>query len=157
MKDWYLRQTPRDRLVVVVVGALVVLGLLYALLWYPLQTRLESTRRAIETKTETLEFMQAGAARLAAAGGPGGGARRTSDKAPYLLIDEVIRRAGLEQPERVEPSGADGARVQFSEVAFDRLVLVLAELELYGLEVANMTLTRRNEGTVSARFTMERG
>ena len=155
MKDWYLRQTPRDRLIVIAVGTLVALGLCYALLWYPLQSRIESTRRAIDTKTETLAFLQQGAARLAASGG-GGGERRTSDKAPYLLIDEIIRKAGIEPPERVEPSGANGARVQFSEVAFDRLVLVLAELELYGLEVANMTLTRRNEGTVSARFTMER-
>ena len=155
MKDWYLRQTPRDRLIVVVVGTLVVLGLLYALLWYPLETRLARAERAIETKTETLEFLQAGAARLAASGG-GDGERRTSDKAPYLLIDEVIRNAGINPPERVEPNGADGARVQFSEVAFDRLVMVLAELELYGLEVANMTLTRKEEGTVSARFTMER-
>ena len=156
MKDWYLRQTPRDRLIVVAVGALVLIGALYALLWYPLQTRLESTRQAIATKTETLEFLQRGAAQLAASGG-GGGERRESDKAPYLLIDEIIRKAGIAPPERVEPSGANGARVQFSEVAFDRLVVVLAELELYGLEVDNMTLSRRNEGTVSARFTMERG
>ena len=156
MKDWYLRQTPRDRLIVIAVGVLVVAGLLYAFAWYPLQTRLESTRQAIASKTETLEFLQRGAARLAQAGA-GGAQRRQSDKAPYLLIDEIIRKAGIAQPQRVEPSGANGARVQFSEVAFDRLVMVLAELELYGLEVSNMTLSRKEEGTVSARFTMERG
>jgi len=156
MKDWYLRQTPRDRLIVIVVGTLVVLGMLYALVWYPLQSRLESGRQAIESKTETLEFLQQGAARLVASGGGGGQEDLQSDKAPYLLIDEIIRKAGISQPERVEPNGADGARVQFSEVEFDRLVMVLAELERYGLEVANMTLTRKNEGTVSARFTMER-
>ena len=155
MKDWYLRQTPRDRLIVVAVGALVLVGLLYALAWYPLQSRLESTRQAIETKGETLEFLQRGAAVLAASGG-GGGESRQSDKAPYLLIDEIIRKAGIAQPQRVEPDGTDGARVQFSEVAFDRLVMVLAELELYGLEVSNLTLSRREAGTVSARFTMER-
>ena len=155
MKDWYLRQTPRDRLIVIAVGALVVAGMLYALVWYPLQTRLADTRQAIESKGETLEYLQRGAALLAASGG--GGAARRSDKAPYLLIDEVIRKAGVAQPQRVEPSGADGARVQFSEVAFDRLVMVLAELELYGLEVSNLTISRREAGTVSARFTMERG
>ena len=154
MKDWYLRQTPRDRLIVVAVGALVIVGMLYALVWYPLQTRLTDTRQAIERKTETLEYLQRGAARLAASGG--GGETRQSDKAPYLLIDEIIRKAGVAQPQRVEPSGADGARVQFSEVAFDRLVMVIAELELYGLEVSDLTVSRREAGTVSARFTMER-
>jgi len=156
MKDWYLRQTPRDRLIVIAVATLVLLGLLNALVWYPMQSRLDDTRRAIAAKTETLEFLQQGEARLRASSG-GGEQRRESDKAPYLLIDEIIRKAGITPPERVEPSGANGARVQFNEVVFDRLVVVLAELELYGLEVANLTLTRRNPGTVSARFTMERG
>lgn len=157
MKDWYLRQTPRDRIIVIAVGMLVVVGLLYALAWYPLQKRLSDTRQAITTKTETLEYLQRGAAQLAASGGGGAGEPRQSDKAPYLLIDEIIRNAGLAQADRVEPNGANGARVQFSEVAFDRLIQVLAELELYGLEVSNMTLTRKDQGTVSARFTMERG
>ena len=155
MKDWYLRQTPRDRLIVIAVGTLVIAGLLYALVWYPLQTRLADTRQAIATKGETLEYLQRGAARLAAAGG-GEREQLQSDKAPYLLIDEIIRKAGVAQPQRVEPSGTNGARVQFSEVAFDRLVMVLAELELYGLEVSNLTVSRREEGTVSARFNMER-
>jgi len=158
MKDWYLRQTPRDRMIVIAVAVLVFLGLLYALAWYPLQKRLVDTRQAIVSKTETLEYLQRGAAQLTASGGnASGGERRESDKAPYLLIDEILRKAGITQADRVEPSGANGARVQFSEVAFDRLVVVLAELELYGLEVSNMTITRKNQGTVSARFTMERG
>lgn len=157
MKDWYLRQTPRDRMIVIGVGVLVLLGLLYALAWYPLQKRLGDTRQAIVTKTETLEYLQRGAAQLAASSGQSSGERRQSDKAPYLLIDEILRKAGITQADRVEPSGANGARVQFSEVVFDRLVVVLAELEMYGLEVSNMTITRKNQGTVSARFTMERG
>jgi len=158
MKDWYLRQSPRDRTIVVVLGVLCLAGLLYALLWYPVASRGDAARRAIASKSETLSFVREGGARIVANGGAGAGAARlSSDKAPYLLIDEVIRAAGISPPERVEPAGGDGARVQFSEVEFDRLIGVLAELELYGLQVNNMTLTRRNPGTVSARFTMERG
>jgi len=158
MKDWYLRQSPRDRAIVVAVGVLCVAGLLYALLWYPVASRTDSARRAIDSKSETLAFVREGGARLVANGGAGAGAAQlSSDKAPYLLIDEVIREAGISPPERVEPAGGNGARVQFSEVEFDRLVGVIAELELYGLSVSNMTLTRRSPGTVSARFTMERG
>jgi len=154
MKDWYLRQSPRDRLIVAVVGVLATLALLHAVLWYPVASRAESARGAIETKRELLAFVRDGGARIVASGG---GERLASDKAPYLLIDEVIRGAGIAPPDRVEPAGGDGARVQFGEVEFDRLIGVLAELELYGLQVSNMTLTRRNPGTVSARFTMERG
>ena len=159
MKDWYLRQSPRDRAIVIAVGALVALGLLYAILWNPVSTRLESRRGAIASKTETLEFMREAEGRIRAAGGAGAAdaGARTTDQPPYLLVDRLIREAGMPPPDRVEPAGDDGARVQFSEVEFDRLVPVLAELELYGLTVTNMTLTRRKPGVVSARFDMERG
>ena len=155
MKDWYLRQTSRDRMIVLVLATLCVLSLLYAAGWYPLQSRLQSNRLAIANKLETLEFVRDAAVRINAENG-GQAEQRQSNKAPYLLIDEIIRKAGISPPERVEPSGADGARVQFNEVAFDGLVKVLAELELYGLKVATMNITRKNAGTVSARFNMER-
>lgn len=155
MKEWYLRQSPRDRVIVLIVGALTLIGLLYALVWYPLDTRQASLRQTLVAKKETLEFVSRGAARIKGASG-GGIQLKTSDKAPYLLIDEIIRQASMDPPERVEPSGANGARVQFAEVEFDKLVGVLAELELYGLQVSTLTISRKNQGTVSARFNMER-
>lgn len=157
MKDWYLAQSPRDRLIVVAVGVIALVSLLYALLWYPLSSRLSSTRQAIASKTETLEFLREGAARLAVNGGAsGGGQRLDSEKPPYLLIDEVVRKAGVRQPDKTEPAGDNGARVQFSEVEFDKLVTVIAELEQYGLSITTLTLTKRKPGTVSARFNMEK-
>jgi len=157
MKDWYLRQSHRDQMIVVAVAALTLIALLYALIWYPVSSSLAQTRQAIVTKQETLQFIQQAAVQLRSAGG-GASQRLESDRAPYLLIDQVIREAALEPPERIEPSGSDGngARVQFDEVEFDRLVSVLAQLELYGLKVTTMTISRRNQGTVSARFNMER-
>ncbi|NND90121.1 MAG: hypothetical protein HKN42_04595 [Granulosicoccus sp.] len=155
MKDWYLRQSPRDRLIVVVVAVLSVAGMLYALAWHPLQTRKSQTEQALIAKQETLEFIRRAGAQLRASAGRGG-VSKESDKPPYLLIDEVIRQAQMDPPERVEPSGANGARVQFAEVEFDKLVGVLAELELYGLEISNLTISRKNQGTVSARINMER-
>lgn len=157
MKDWYLRQTPRDRMIVIGVGVLAVAGLLYAILWYPVANRLEVTSRAIETKRETLSFIREGGARIRASGGVGGAsAVRSTDKAPYLLLDEIVRSAGVTAPDRNRPAGGNGARVQFGEVEFDKLVLVLAELESYGLVVSNMTLSRRDPGLVSARFNIEK-
>jgi len=155
MKDWYLRQSPRDRMIVVVVGVLTLVCLLYALMWYPLQASKVRTEQALISKQETLEYVARAGAQLRASSG-NAVQGKTSDKAPYLLIDEVIRQAKMDPPERVEPSGANGARVQFGEVEFDKLVGVLAELELYGLEVTTLTISRKNTGTVSARFNMER-
>lgn len=155
MKEWYLRQSPRDRLIVLAVGVLTIAALLYALAWHPMKTRHEQLTRALETKQDDLQFIRRSVPVLQGATGSVV-QKKTSDKAPYLLIDQIIREAQLEPPQRVEPSGADGARVQFNEVEFDRLVRVLAELELYGLQVSTLTITRKNQGTVSARFNMER-
>ncbi len=156
MKDWYLRQTPRDRYIVIALAGLTVIGMLYALAWYPMTTRQAQAQQAIEGKQDTLQFIQSAVPQLQNGSGNGQGERKSSDKAPYLLIDQVIREAAMDPPERVEPSGSDGARVQFAEVEFDKLVGVLAELELYGLKVSTMTISRKNQGTVSARFNMER-
>ena len=156
MKDWFLRQSPRDRIIVIAVAALTLAGLLYALLWFPLSSKLGQTQQAIVSKQDTLQFIQRAAVQLRGASASSAGERKSSDKAPYLLIDQVIREAAMDPPERVEPSGANGARVQFNEVEFDKLVGVLAELELYGLSVSTLTISRKNQGTVSARFNMER-
>jgi len=156
MKDWFLRQSPRDRIIVIVVSALTLIVLLYALVWFPLTSRVEQSRQAVSAKQETVQFIEQAGVQLNSASAASGSQRKTSDKAPYLIIDQVIREASMGLPERVEPSGANGARVQFNEVEFDKLVGVLAELELYGLQVSTMTISRKNQGTVSARFNMER-
>lgn len=155
MKDWYLRQSPRDRLIVIALSVLCLIGLLYALVWHPLNSRHQQLLRILDTKQDTLSFIERAAPQLKAASGANH-ETKTSDKAPYLLIDQVIREAQMDPPERVEPSGSDGARVQFNEVEFDKLVMVLAELELYGLQVSTLTISRKEQGMVSARFNMER-
>lgn len=159
MKEWYLRQTPRDRIIVLVVGALSLIGLFYAFIWYPMATGLDNNRTLINTKRETLQKMEVAKAKITALdGGSGVKLKDAGTKAPYALIDERIRAGDLGTPDRVEPRGANGARVQFSNVDFDKLVLVLADLELYGLSVDTMNITRspKIEGMVSARFNMEK-
>lgn len=159
MKDWYLRQNARDRVIVLAVAALSIVGMLYAFVWYPISTGIDDNRTLVQSKTGTVKKMQVLAAQLKSLGG-GSGVQLKDDqgKAPYTLIDEVIRNAGLGKPDRVEPRGANGARVNFSEVEFDQLVLVIAELELYGLSVDTLTIKRSNDksGMVSARINMEK-
>ncbi len=157
MKDWYLRQSPRDRMIVIAVSALVLVGAVFAFIWYPMSQSRVQAQQAITAKQEDLRFIEQAAVQLRGASTSSSSQRKTSDKAPYLLIDQVIREASMDPPERVEPSGANGARVQFNEVEFDKLVGVLAELEQYGLSVTTMTISRKNKGIVSARFNMERG
>ena len=156
MKEWYLRQSSQDRIIVICVAALSVVGLLYAFVWYPINTGLDNNRTLLVSKQQTLAKVQSGAAQLKALGGGTGTQLKQTNKAPFQLIDELIRNAGIKQPERIDPSGNNGARVQMNEVEFDKLVPVLAQLELYGISVKTMNITRKNEGTVTVRFNIEK-
>jgi len=159
MKDWYLRQTPRDRIIVLAVGALALIGIFYAFIWYPIATGLDDNKTLINSKRETLQKMEVAGAKLKALDGTAG-ADKLDDggKPPYALIDERIRAGDLSTADSVVPKGSQGARVQFSEVEFDKLVMVIAELERYGLSVDTLNITRspKVQGMVSARFEMEK-
>lgn len=162
MKDWYLRQTPRDRLIVLGVGILTLLCLLYALVWHPLTTGTESAKRAIETKQENLAYIQRAIPILNSTVDPTGAVLdpELQKLEAYQLVNALVNRQQLQPPpDRIEPAGSDrrGARVQFSAVPFDELVKVLAEIELYGYDISTMTITRQVKapGAVSARFNVE--
>ena len=72
MKDWYLRQTPRDRIIVLVVSALSLVGIFYAFIWYPLATGLDNNKTLINSKTDTLQKMQVAGAKLKSLDGASG-------------------------------------------------------------------------------------
>ena len=91
-------------------------------------------------------------------GGGSGQSIKPLDKAPYLLLDEAIKKASISSPERVTPDGDQGARAQFSKVEFNKLLQVLGGLEqTYGLSVKTINLSRKDSGQVSARLSLEAG
>lgn len=157
MRDWYLRQSPRDRLIILVVAALVLFSAVYLLLWDPLKKGIEQRQSNLDGMRSNIQFIRDGGQRIRAAGGATNPSAANTSKAPYLLIDEVIRSAGVNPPQRIEPDGKNGARVQFSEVEFDKLIGIIAVLESQGLVMTTINLSARETGYVSARFNMERG
>lgn len=163
MKEWYLRQTPRDRVIVIAVSVLALISLVYALVWHPLTTRTATAERAIETKQDNLAYIERAVPILNSSSGPNTGVTLDAELQKletYQLVNALVNRQQLQPPpDRIEPAGSDrnGARVQFSSVVFDELVKVLAEIELYGFDISSMTITRKPKepGTVSARFNVE--
>jgi len=119
---------------------------------WPLSSGIERSQNNVNAAREDLQYMVEGQARVRASGGSTGSTQLlSSDKAPYLLIDDIIRKAGIAQPERVEPTGKEGARVQFSRVEFDKLVAVIAELERYGLKVSTRSNKASNPACTACR------
>jgi len=131
MKEWYLRQTPRDRAIETKTENLAFIQRAV-----PALNSSAGSNSAVSLDPE-LQKLET-----------------------YQLVNALVNRQQLQPPpDRIEPAGSDrtGARVQFSTVPFDELVKVLAEIELYGFSISSMTITRkpREPGAVSARFNVE--
>lgn len=159
MKEWFLRQNQRDQRIVVGLAALVALVMCYALVIHPLKTGLDDRRASVAGKQRTLLWMEESAAKVMSLRRSGGS--NQSGRPAYVLLDEAVRRAGLSgSADRIEPGGRDkkGARAQFSQVDFDKLVRALGELQAqHGLSVSSASFGRKEDGGASARITLEGG
>ncbi len=158
MKDWFVNQTPREQVIVALLGLVGIGALLYVLAIEPLSTGIASRQASIEAQQRDLQWMRQQAAMVSANPIIASKTKREIDKAPYLLLDEAIRQASIQAPDRVTPDGSQGAKAQFSDVDFDKLLRVLGSLEqTYGLTVKTINLSKKNEGLVSARLSLEVG
>ncbi len=155
-KDWYLRQSSRDRLLVLVFSAVIVVALLYLIVAKPLLQDLDRKREIAEKNQKIVQQMLIYEAQAKSLQGSGKSGIKESNKPLYLLIDGIIKKGGMKNPDRIEPIGITGARVNFSSVEFDKLMLALGEFEQYGLKVSTMNITRKSPGLVGARFRVDR-
>ena len=153
IKERYSSQTPREQLIVATTAIVGIAALVYTLAYKPLSTGIESRQISVAAKQRDLAWMKQQRP-VASAGGSR--SIKPMEKAPYLLLDEAIKKARISTPERVTPDGSQGARAQFSKVEFNKLLQVLGGLEqTYGLSVKTINLSRKDEGEVSARLSLE--
>jgi len=158
VKQWFLSLAPRERLIVGLGGGVVVLILLYVLLVEPFVQGIAEREQRIAQLEEDLAWMVDAASEVVALRETGATTDEIdSDQPVYLAIDDAVSAAGLPQPDELAPDGSDTARVEFDEVAFDRLMEVIADLESQsGIVVTRARFERQEAGIVTARLTLER-
>ena len=158
MKDWYQSHSPREQIMLLAAGVAIVIGLIYALALQPLYDGLEERQSRVEGNSNSLVWMQSAASEALSLKGnsPNTGQVDTS-QAPLTAVARIFREAGLPAPNRVDPVGSKGARVQLAEIDFDKLVPVLDSLERQaGLQVKSLNVNSQRPGVVSARISLER-
>jgi general secretion pathway protein M len=159
MRDWFESLEPRERLFVSIGAGIVVIALLWGLVWAPL----DKGHRELQQRVSTWERSLAELRPLASMPRPQSGARPASAagsaQSPVVIVDSTLRSHGLGQPKRSQPT-PNGIRVEFENVAFDKLVVWLGDLSFqYGLEVQAGSLsaaTSDNPGRINATLTLER-
>lgn len=146
---------PRERLLVGGAGAFLLVVLVYALAWSPLQKSLTELRAAVPKEHEQLAWMRAQAAQAqrlraaAPAGAASGGL--------LSFIEQSAQAYGVKAGlKRVEPDGANGARVALDGVPFNSLLGWLANLQKQGaVRVENATIEpQAASGIVNARLVL---
>lgn len=158
MKDWYASHSPREQMMLVAAAVAVVVGLLYFALLKPLYDGLDERRARVSGNVNAISWMQTAAGEALSLKGSGGGdAKVDTTQAPLTAVARVFREAGLPAPNRVDPVGSKGARVQLAEIDFDKLIPVLDSLERQtGLQVTSLNVNTQRPGVVSARIALER-
>lgn len=157
MKRWYSALEDRERRLVMVGGAALLVFVALLLVWMPLNERRDALAQRAETQADTLAWMEE--ARQQVLSGRRQAETDAGDRegrSLLSLIDATAREHELsERLRRAEPSGADGVRVWFEGVRFTSLAGWMESLsERYGLALEGFSIDRAGTGRVNARITV---
>ena len=161
MRDWYETLEAREQVFVLIGAVFVAIALIYFLLWAPLDKSHKQAAASVSDWEHSLAELQP--LRSAVASDRSGTSRFTSSsqQAPIIIVDQTLRSRGLEQyRRRSQPTGNNGIRVEFENVAFDELVLWLGELGAqHNLHVQAGSMSQQSQagpGRINASLTLER-
>lgn len=160
MKDWFESLDARERLFVSGGGIVVLIALVYAFIWLPLDKGQKLLAADIAAWERSLTELRPLKNIPAASGSPSRPANR-SQQTPVVIVDQSLRARGLDRSlKRSQPTTSNGIRVEFENVAFDDLVLWLGDLSnQYAMQVSAGSFSAANQtepGRINATLTLER-
>lgn len=161
MKDWFESLDKRERIFVISGAAVVVISLLYAFVWTPLDKGHKTLETSVATWQRSLAEIRPLKGLQQSSGNAGQAARVDTQQTPVVIVDQTLRARGLDRSlKRSQPTTGSGIRVEFENVAFDDLVLWLGDLSSqYGMQVSSgsmSTASRAGPGRINATLTLER-
>lgn len=157
MKQLLANLGARERLLLILGTALVIVLLLYVTVLKPLSDRNAQLRTAIAEQSDLYLWMQETGAEIRRLRG-GQTVTRDARQSLLALTDRTARERGLGGAiRRVEPEGSSKVRMQLERAPFDDMVSWLEFLTAsHGVRIETITIESRDEtGLVNARLTIE--
>ena len=161
MMNWFESLAQRERLFVSAGGVVLLVALIYAFVWLPLDKGQQSMSASIATWERSLADLQplSNLQLGNSINGPAAGAN--SPQTPVVIVDQTLRARGLDNSlKRSQPTTTNGIRIEFENIAFDDLVLWLGELSVqFGMHVTTGSMSATSQagpGRINATFTLER-
>ena len=161
MKDFFDALDKRERIFVATGALLVVLALLYAFVWVPMDTGQKTMTTSVGTWQRSLTEIKQLKGLTIPASAISQSTATASQQAPVVIVDQTLRARGLDRSlKRSQPTTSNGIRVEFESVAFDELVFWLGDLSgQYGMHVTSGSMSSPSQaapGRINATFTLER-
>lgn len=160
MKAWFLNLEPRERLTLVIGAVCAILILSYALVWSPVTRDVAALESQISGLREAAVWMDRAADEVAGSRALAPTPRVASSSPLLTLVEQTAKQGGLAGAlKRVEPQGADRARVWLEQASFDALVRWLADVQKrMGVYAESAVVDPQKEaGVVNARLVLRRG
>jgi general secretion pathway protein M len=159
MKEWFEQLEQRERLLVAIAGALVIIALIVLLIIRPISSRTSRGLESVDDKRALLTELEQVAQRVGPQGGSAPLANGTSTDSLVVVVDQTTRSAGLAAYlKRNQPDGADSIRLRFENAPFDTIVTWLAELQVnFSMSATSANIDMAAEpGRVNCNFTLAR-
>ena len=161
MNDWFSSLEEREKTFVSVGAVLVLVALVYAFIWSPLDKGHQSLVTSVATWERSLAELRPLQGVQGTVGSAAQGQQTGTQQTPVVIVDQTLRARGLDRSlKRSQPTTSNGIRVEFENVAFDDLVLWLGDLSRqYAMDVSSgsFSATSQSEvGRINATLTLER-
>lgn len=157
----YLNQLgPRERMLVLALGGVVLVAALYLFIWEPIGDRAERLDAQVAAQRDLVQWMQKAAIEIKNAQKTQTRPAGRGGESLLSLVDRTAKSADLaEALKRVEPEGANRVRVWLELANFDDLVAWLSQVQRdYGLRIDTAVIDRDpSPGRVNARLVFQEG
>ena len=156
MKEWYDNLDNRERRILFIGSAVLVVALLYLLAWEPLVKKIDSLEKSNAENQKLLGWMEQSSeeakqlqAKLKASGSSG----RSKGQSLLGAIDKTAKTGKLGKTvKRVQPDGKDKARVWLEGASFDSMISWLEQ----GIRIVTSVIEKQDEpGLVNARLVLQ--
>ncbi|WLD56645.1 type II secretion system protein M [Salinispirillum sp. LH 10-3-1] len=151
MRDRWTSYDTNEQLIIGGVGALAIVVFLWLLVIQPVANWREQTARDLQRAEDSLQWLSRAAPRLRQVSlneGPGAVSQQQS---MTNIVSEAARRNNVSLT-RFEQSGQNGLRFWLDDQRFDLTLAWLADLELQGIRVDQVTISQTNNpGLVTVR------
>ena len=161
MKSWFETLDSRERIFVIGGAAVVLMALLFAFVWTPLDKGQAALKSSVLVWERSLAELRPLKGMQQSSSSSSQTATTIARQTPVLIVDQTLRARGLDRAlKRSQPTTSNGIRVEFENVAFDDLVLWLGDISAkHSMQVSSGSLSiarRAGPGRINATLTLER-